>query len=163
MPISEAQESKMIAQRAARNKQNPKVPFLINIKDGRLLPNVPALAGRPEEKAPSGQTIPAKKPHPDYRPYTGSIKATEEERMHWLRSSGMTLQTADTGAPVRRGVLLSDEEPFDIGASTVAELIEFAKTEYGADLSPAGGLKALRAQVNDLAKKAGATVDRPLS
>lgn len=167
MPISEAQESKMIQQRAARNKQNPKIPMLINIKDARLLPNVPALAGRPEEMGPNGRPIPAKKPHPDYRPYTGSLKASEEERMAWLRSAGLNVShevvEVDDITPRRRAVVLSDEEPFDIGTSTVAELIAFAKSEYNAELSPAGGLQALRKQVNELAKKAGAAVDRPLA
>jgi hypothetical protein len=164
MAISEAQESKMIAQRNARNKQNVKIPFLINVKDGRLIPNVPMLAGRAAEVAPNGQVIPAKPPHPNYRPYTGSLKATEEERMKWLESSGFTIQTVSTeaGNAPRRAVVLADVEPFDIGTATVGELIAFAKDEYGADLSPAGGLKALRTQVGKLALEAGAAVERSL-
>lgn len=172
MPISEAQESKMIAARAARNKQNAKIPFLISIKDGRLMPNVPMLGGYPADRAPNGQLIPARLPHPDYRPYTGSLKATEDERLAWLKSAGLLVsepvtvpdvETEDAAPRRRRAVVLSDEPPFDIGLATVAELIEFAKTEYGATLTPAGGLKALRQQVSELAQKAGATIDRPLA
>jgi hypothetical protein len=166
--INEAQESKMIAQRAARNKQNPKVPFLINIKDGRLMPNVPMLAGRPGEKAPSGQVIPARPPHPNYRPYTGSLKASEEERMKWLESAGLKIHTVTedaehTGVAPRRGVVLADVEPFDIGTATVSELIEFAQQEYGKTLSPAGGLRGLRTQVGELARAAGAVTERALA
>jgi len=167
MPINEAQESRMIAERAARNKQNTKIPFLINIKDGRLIPNVPMLGGRPAEKAPSGQVIPARLPHPNYRPYTGSLKASEEERMKWIESSGFKIQTvndtSEPAAPARRGVVLADVEPFDIGTATVNELIEFAQQEYNKTLSPAGGLKALRAQVGELARAAGAVTERPLA
>jgi hypothetical protein len=165
MAISSIQEDKMIAQRAARNKQNPKIPFLINIKDGRLMPNVPALAGRAAETAPSGQVIPAKPPHPHYRPYTGSLKASGDERMHWLQSAGLVISNTEVqiDAPVRRAVVLSDEPAFDIGTATVGELIAFAKEEYGQDLAATGGLKALRTQVGELARRAGATVDRPLA
>lgn len=164
--INEAQETKMIADRNARNKQNTKIPFLINIKDGRLLPNVPQLAGKPAEIAPSGQVIPGRPPHPNYRPYTGSLKASEEERMKWLQSAGLMISTVvvdtdDAPAP-RRGVILADVEPFDIGTATVAELIAFAKEEYSVELNATGGLRGLRTQVGELAKKAGADVERPL-
>jgi hypothetical protein len=85
--------------------------------------------------------------------------------MRWLQSAGLVISTVatETDAPVRRAVVLADEPPFDIGTATVNELIGFAKDEYSVELSAIGGLKALRAQVGELARKAGATVDRPLA
>jgi hypothetical protein len=153
--ISEAQESKMISARAARNKQNLKVPLLINIKDGRLLPNVPALAGHPAETTPDGKTIPAKKPHPDLRPYTGSPKASLEERMKWLETLGV--------APTRREVVLADPEPFDIGLATLDELAQFAKDEYGLEIDKGAGIRAARNAVAAAARKAGAVKEEKLN
>jgi hypothetical protein len=69
----------------------------------------------------------------------------------------------ETDAPVRRAVVLSDEPAFGIGTATVSELIAFAKGEYDVVLAATGGLQGLRRQVGELARKAGATVDRPLA
>lgn len=146
--VSEQVEQRMISDRAARNKQNTKIPFLINIKDARLVPNVPALAGRPAEKSASGHTIPAKPPHPNYRPYTGSLKAPLEERMKWLETLG-TLSGP-------REVSLANLEPFDVGTATLDECIEFAQNEYGVEVKRELGLKGVRAAVVDLYKKASA-------
>ena len=41
-------EEQLSAVYQARNAQNRKRPMLINIDDGRLMPNVPRLGGRPE-------------------------------------------------------------------------------------------------------------------
>lgn len=150
--INEQTEQKMISARAARNKQNKEVPFLINVKDGRLLPNIPALAGRPAEKTPSGHTIPAKKPHPNYRPFTGSPKASLEERMKWLETSG-------AAAPRGREVSLANIEPFDVGTATLDELVEFGSSEYGLEINKGLGLKAARAAVIKAARDAGAIKD----
>lgn len=159
MAISEQVEARMISARAARNKQNTKIPFLINIKDGRLIPNVPALAGRPAETTADGKTIPAKKPHPDYRPFTGSVKSTLDERLQWLKTAGGHVNTGP------RPVTLANVEPFDLGTATIGELIEFAQEEYkekAVHLSKEMGLKALRKEVARLAEEAGAVVEEPL-
>ena len=68
--ITDAQEAALAARRAqtAQDKRNP---FLIHVDDGRLIPNVARLRG-----------------HAKYRVFTGSPKATPEERMVWLRSMG---------------------------------------------------------------------------
>ena len=52
--ISEAVEARMAEARATRNKQDKEHPMLINIKDYRLMPNVPALRN-----------------HRSYRPFAG--------------------------------------------------------------------------------------------
>ncbi len=152
MAIGEAQESRMIADRAARNKQDKKHPFLINVKDGRLLPNVPNLAGR----AANGAHQPAKAGHKDYRVYTGDPKAAKDERLRWLQTQGI-------GAAGGRQVTLANVEPFDVGTATMDDLIDFASTEYGVSLSKQLGLKAVRAEVIKLAKEAGAVPDEPLN
>lgn len=158
MAISEQAEARMISARAARNKQNAKIPFLINVKDGRLIPNVPAIAGRPAETTTDGKTIPAKKPHPDYRPFTGSVKASLDERLAWIASLGGHASAAP------RAVSLANLPAFDLGTATVDELIEFAQEEYkekAAHLSKTLGLKALRKEVARMAEEAGAVVAGP--
>ena len=103
--ITDAQEAALAARRAqtAQDKRNP---FLIHVDDGRLMPNVARLRG-----------------HAKYHVFTGSPKATPEERMAWLRSMG-------------NGTPLPTEDPFDIGTASVAELIAFAASEYGVTLDP---------------------------
>lgn len=151
MPITEAQEARMLSERAARNKQNPKHPYLINVKDGRLLPNVPALAGRPQKGQPGQPGFePAKPGHRNYRIYTGDPKAALDERMRWLQT-----QVGSVGRPIT----LVNIEPFDVGTATLDELIEFAQTEYGVALSKQLGLKAVRAEVIKLATDAGRVSD----
>lgn len=122
--ITDAQEA-AIAARRAQTQQDKRNPFLIHVDDGRLMPNVARLRG-----------------HPKYRVFTGSPKATPEERMAWLRSMG-------NGAP------LPTEDPFDIGTASVAELIAFAASEYGVTLDPSTHHNKMRAELRRLAAEAG--------
>jgi hypothetical protein len=118
--ITDAQEAALAARRAqtAQDKRNP---FLIHVDDGRLMPNVARLRG-----------------HAKYRVFTGSPKATPEERMAWLRSMG-------------NGTPLPTEDPFDIGTASVAELIAFAASEYGVTLDPSTHHNKMRAELGRLA------------
>ncbi|HNB07905.1 MAG TPA: hypothetical protein PKV97_18360 [Thauera aminoaromatica] len=122
--ITDAQEAALAARRAqtAQDKRNP---FLIHVDDGRLMPNVARLRG-----------------HAKYRVFTGSPKATPEERMAWLRSMG-------------NGTPLPTEDPFDIGTASVAELIAFAASEYGVTLDPSTHHNKMRAELRRLAAEAG--------
>ena len=122
--ITDAQEAALAARRAqtAQDKRNP---FLIHVDDGRLMPNVARLRG-----------------HAKYRVFTGSLKATPEERMVWLRSMG-------------NGIPLPTEDPFDIGTASVAELIAFAASEYGVTLDPSTHHNKMRAELRRLAAEAG--------
>ena len=79
MAISEAAEQRMVAARAARNKQDKKHPFVINIHDGRLLPNVPNLRA-----------------HSNYRVYTGDPKASAQERLRFLSVAGHRPRVVDS-------------------------------------------------------------------
>ena len=122
--ITDAQEAALAARRAqtAQDKRNP---FLIHVDDGRLMPNVARLRG-----------------HEKYRVFTGSPKATPEERMAWLRSMG-------NGTPV------PTDEPFDIGTASVADMIAFAASEYGVTLDPSLHHNKMRAELRRLAAEAG--------
>lgn len=122
--ITDAQEAALAARRAqtAQDKRNP---FLIHVDDGRLMPNVARLRG-----------------HAKYRVFTGSPKATSEERIAWLRSMG-------------NGTPLPTEDPFDIGTASVAELIAFAASEYGVTLDPSTHHNKMRAELRRLAAEAG--------
>ncbi len=122
--ITDAQEA-AIAARRAQVSQDKRNPFLLHVDDGRLMPNVPRLRG-----------------HAKYRVFTGSPKATPEERMAWLRSMG-------NGTPV------AADEPFDIGTATVAEMIAFAASEYGVTLDPSLHHNKMRAELRRLAAEAG--------
>ncbi len=117
-----------------------------------MLPNVPALAGRPAEKI-NGKDTPAKPGHKDYRPYTGKVSASLDERMKWIETNGSSY----VGGP--RGVSLTNVEPFDVGTATIDELIEFAKDEYNKDIPKGLSLKATRDAVIKLAQAAGAIID----
>lgn len=122
--ITDAQEA-AIAARRAQTQQDKKHPFLIHVDDGRLMPNVPRLRG-----------------HLKYRVFTGSPKATPEERMAWLRSMG-------NGTPV------ATEEPFDIGKATIDEMIAFAQAEYGVALDSSMHHNKMRSELRRLAAEAG--------
>lgn len=122
--ITDAQEA-AIAARRAQTQQDKRNPFLIHVDDGRLMPNVARLRG-----------------HEKYRVFTGSPKATPEERMAWLRSMG-------NGTPV------PTDEPFDIGTATVPEMIAFAASEYGVTLDPSTHHNKMRAELRRLAAEAG--------
>ena len=65
--ITDAQEAALAARRA-QTAQDKKFPHLIHIEDGRLMPNVARLRG-----------------HEKYRVFTGSPKATPEERIKMFK------------------------------------------------------------------------------
>lgn len=127
-----------IADARARQRQDKSHPLLINIKDGRLMPNVPRI--RNNKKA-------------QYVVYTGPAKATLEERMRYLQSMGRN------GG--RRVVDSSSEDaPFDIGKASKQELVDFALSEYQTQLSLETDHRKLRTQVKELAVQHQAMVEK---
>ena len=124
--ITDAQEATLAARRA-RISQDKKFPFLIHVDDGRLMPNVEAL-----------------RKHPKYRVFTGSPRATPEERSAWLRS-----MNGDNAVPQ------ADAQVFDIGKASVDEMIGFAATEYGVTLDPGMHHNKMRSELRRLAAEAG--------
>lgn len=131
MAISADQESNLAASRA-RTRQDKKTPFLINVDDARLIPNTPLNAKNPK-----------------YRPFLGDYRASEAERVAFLKSGGM-------GIGKRTVVMPSADEPFDIGKAQKDELITFAYEQYQAVLDPSTDIRTLRKKVAELASGAEA-------
>lgn len=123
--ITEQQEQAAAQSAQNRNRQDRKIPFLIHIEDGRLMPNVQSIRELPE-----------------YRPYQGPdpLTATTEERLAWLRSSG----------PYRRVKIVdsSDAEPFDLATAPKEDLLDFARGELSmTDVNESTDIRTLRKQV----------------
>lgn len=115
-----------------KHAQDPKMPFLIHRVDGRLMPNVAQL-----------------RKHPDYRPYTGAVKASLAERMLYLSTGSTRVRVVDTTEPQ------DEPEPFDVGKATADELVAFAATEFGVTLNASAPLRTLRRQVVEASKGGG--------
>lgn len=144
--ITEQQEARLAAATNALSKQDAKTPFLINIHDGRLFPNIAKL--RKGNTAKFGL---------NYRPYHGPAKATLEQRMQYLRS-----ETSVPGAPAAPIVIDSETDtyvppppPFDIGKASRDELITFAATQYGKVIEPNANIMSARKRVREWAQQAG--------
>lgn len=122
-------ESKLQQARAKRGQQDAKTPFLINRENGRLLPNVARTAK-----------------HPKMMPYTGSVKASLEERMRWIRTGGAR-RNVTASAPV------VELPPFDVSTATREELVAFGKEEFNLDLNVKAPAHILRNQILAAAAK----------
>lgn len=127
--MNQMQDAAASAQRAAR-AQDKRVPFVINVDDGRLIPN----------------TVRTRK-HPKYRLYKGDVNATLDERMRYLASSGLVQEVG------------SVEDAFDIGKATKEELIAFALMEFGKEMDPSMHLATMRSKVSQMAKAAQGNED----
>lgn len=152
MAISAAMEERMSAAVQSRNAQNKRWPFLINIEDGRLVPNVPRLGGKAAVKNADGRTIdPAIPPHPKYRVWRGDPKAPKAERLRIL-NEGMRVETAPV---IDAAFVASAEAAFDISTADANELVAFANEQYGTKLNANTPLHLLRGKVKALAVKHG--------
>ena len=145
MPISEAMEQKMVEANRARNAQDKRHPMLINVKDGRLIPNVPKL-----------------RTHKDYRVYMGDPQAPLVDRLRILQTQGLLHAAAVVDSQnnlehLKMGTVEAAGEPFDIAKASREQLKAFAIENYGVGLDEKGDthLMTLRAQVRDLAKAKG--------
>lgn len=132
MSVTTQQEIQMANARATSRKygQDKKHPFLINIDDGRLMPNVERLRKHRSAK---------------YRVYTGDVKASLDERMAYIKSG--------VGPARSRVVNTTPEEPFDVGTASKEDLVAFAASEYGLVLDSGKSLKLLREQFVATLKK----------
>lgn len=129
MTISSAQADAMATRQASIKRQDSAAPLLINIEDGRLMPNTPNIRALP-----------------GYRVYHGDPKADLDARMAYLRSGGHGRKHT----PV-----MDDAQPFDVAKATKEELLAFAMNEYGAALDVAADVRSLRKKVMELADAAG--------
>ena len=152
MAISAAMEERMSAAVQSRNAQNKRHPFLINIDDGRLVPNVPRLGGKAAVKDANGRTVdPAIPPHPKYRVWRGDPKASRAERLRIL-NEGMRIEAAPVIDPA---FVASTEAAFDISTASAEELVAFANEQYGTKLNANTPVHLLRGKVKALAVKHG--------
>lgn len=132
--ISEQQETNLANAytRSSKKRQDRENPMVININDGRLMPNTPKL-----------------RIHKDYRVYTGDLTASEPERMRWL--AGALRQRAPAVTNSREA-----EDVFDLGAATKDDILVFANENYGKVLDPQTDIRTLRKIVMQLAEQAAA-------
>jgi hypothetical protein len=126
--INDAQEAAL--SNATRPRQDQKIPFLIHVDDGRLVPNMPLL-----------------RTHPKYRPYHGTLTATQAERMTYLKTEFKAIP--------RTVIDSSTAKPFDIASASREELMAFALAEYGTSLAPTLNAMSMRVQIRKLAEDAG--------
>lgn len=141
--INEQQDA-ALSEAAGRAKQDRKTPFVINIHDGRLMPNTPRIR--------------LKK---DYRPYHGRGSASIEERMAYLRTEGR-------GMPAKAPAVVDSDNfpvgeppppPFDISKASKEELITFAASQYGKVIEPNVHFMTARKMVREFARQAGELED----
>ena len=110
---------------SASKKQDKRYPQVINIENGRLMPNTKRL-----------------REHKLYRVYAGPKDATTEERLAWIK--GLMART-----PIR--VVNSAEETFDIAKAGGEELVAFALEHFGAALDGTKPVAVLRRELANLA------------
>jgi hypothetical protein len=89
-------------------RQDKKLPFYINVEDGRLVPNV--------------QNV---RKMPNYRPYHGDPNADTATRLASLEGHSRT-----TGTRVVASRPILDMATFDVATAKKAELLAFAADEY---------------------------------
>lgn len=134
MPISNQTEDSLASRINTKYKQNKATPFLINIKDGRLIPN----------NVNTAMEL-------DYRPYHGDVKISRLERLK-------NLQGVPANSRTRLINSMPDVDPttFDLGKATKLEIIAFAMDEYALPLSEETDVRTLRKQVQAAAERADA-------
>lgn len=134
--ITAEQEGNLAASIArAKKKQDVKNPFVVNINNGRLMPNTPRL-----------------RVHKDYRVYPVGLedakKSTTADRLAWIkRSAAMFAAPRITNS-------MAEQDSFDVGTATADELAVFAMETWGLALDPKKPLKTLRKEVMEKAEAA---------
>jgi len=106
-------------------KQDKRYPHVVNVENGRLMPNTPKL-----------------REHKLYRVYAGPKDATTEERLAWIK--GLMARS-----PIK--VVNSAEETFDIAKAGGEELVAFALEHFGAALDGTKPVAVLRRELAGLA------------
>lgn len=127
----------VVAATREKFKQDKTTPLVINITDGRLLPNTVAVSGQSDGH---GGFVEGTR-DANYVPYHGDPKASLEERMKWLR-------TANT-APRRVIFSASATEPerIDLDKMSKEQLINFAASEFSMKISAQTDVKTVRKMI----------------
>lgn len=135
MITAEQEKNLSDANARAKKKQDKANPMVININNGRLMPNTPRLRA-----------------HAQYKVYSGLLDASLPERMRWLEGSlkSGTKKIVNSKA---------EADMFDVGTADKDELIIFAMEEFGQALDPKLELKAMRKKIvaMDAARAASST------
>jgi hypothetical protein len=123
MRMTEKHEVEAAQLRGAK-RQSKEFPLLIR-DDGVLFPNVPLVA----KKA-------------NFRVYTGSPKASLQERLQYVKMGGL-----------RKVPQLTNIEPppFDVGKATKDDIVLFAREEFGAEMDATKPLARMREDLIALA------------
>lgn len=127
--ITDKQEGAIAAARA-RKRQDKAHPYLVNIKDGRLMPNVPNVRAQA-----------------DYRVYDGPINNSRAERMVWV-TKALRMN------PIKIIDSSVAEDVFDVGTASKDDLLTFAMDQWGMALDGEKSLLVLRKEVTRLASLA---------
>jgi hypothetical protein len=131
MITAEQERNLSEANARAKKKQDRTNPMVVNIEDGRLMPNTPRL-----------------RVHPQYRVYGGPRDADAAGRLRWLDGqsrAGKTTKVVNSKEA---------EDTFDVGTATADDLMIFALENYGLALDPSKPLKVLRKELLAAAEKA---------
>jgi hypothetical protein len=125
--MNNAQESNLSQALRNRKKQDKRYPHIVNVDNGRLLPNTEKLRA-----------------HPKYRVYAGPTgpEVTNEQRLAWVQ--GLMERN-----PIK--VVNTTAEVFDIAKASSEDLVAFALDQYGAALDATKPAAALRREVAALA------------
>lgn len=130
MITAEQERNLSDANARAKKKQDKTNPMVVNIEDGRLMPNTPRL-----------------RVHPQYRVYAGPKDADAAGRLRWLEGQSRGGKTKLVNSK-------ADEDTFDVGTATADEMVIFALENYGLKLDPKKPLKTLRKELMEAAAKA---------
>lgn len=107
-----------LSEARARGRQSRSPALLVNA-EGRLYPNVPLVAKKPE-----------------WRPYHGDAKASVQERIDYFHGVANT----------RRRAVVMEPEPFNLSKASADEIVAFAMEEFGTPLDGSLPINELRQQ-----------------
>lgn len=123
MITAEQERNLSEANARAKKKQDKTNPTVININNGRLMPNTPRLRA-----------------HSQYKVYTGDVNASTADRMAWLAGALKNGSKKITNSK-------AELDEFDVGTADKDELMVFAMEEFGHALDPKLTLKDMRKKI----------------
>ncbi len=119
-----AQQDQVMSEIRGKNRQDKRVPLLINRDNLRLMPNTPLIRKRPQ-----------------YMPYDGAATDDEATRRSYVEGTGTRRPRVVNSA--------AEADVFDIGKATKDELVAFAFAEYGKMLNAEKDVRTLRKEFMD--------------
>lgn len=128
--LTDQQEQNLASasKRSKKRLQDKTHPQVVNIHDGRRMPNVLML-----------------REHKDYRIYLGPEGVTDAEALQWVKG--------ELKRKVPKVTYTSPLDSFDVGKATKDDLIVFAMEELGIALDPTMHIATMRSKVMEAANK----------